>query len=171
MASYMMFSLLLVFISIGTGSGSEITETHMVFYVHDTFTGKNATAMIAAGVNGSSTNVAKFGATVVVDDLVTEQRQKDSKMLGKAKGAYINADASGVNAAASLLWTIAFEAADDSYDSLQLQGVDSFFRSPREVSVVGGTGKYRFARGYAVVSTEYFDGMDSVLKFEVTTRA
>ncbi|GLJ48214.1 hypothetical protein SUGI_1018120 [Cryptomeria japonica] len=170
MSSYKIFTLLLLFVMSSIANGVRIRETNMVFYVH----GKNAAEIVVAGANGSSSEFGKFGTGVVMDVLVTWEPQNDSKVIGKAKGIYLFADASGNRASSPMLITIVFENdknQSDSYNSLQLQGVDDLYGSKREVSVVGGTGKFRFARGYAIITTETVDnGLLPVLKFDVTIR-
>lgn len=41
--------------------------------------------------------------------------------------------------------------------TLEIQGVSRQFENYREVSVVSGTGRFRFARGYATLETLSYD--------------
>ncbi|GLJ25194.1 hypothetical protein SUGI_0482030 [Cryptomeria japonica] len=47
--------------------------------------------------------------------------------------------------------------------------VDPFMQSSeKEVSVVGGTGKLRYARGYAIITLQSSSGLDGNIKFNTT---
>ena len=50
-------------------------ETNMVFYLHDLFVGKNATAVPVAKRSKEAT-VTDFGTLTVIDDAVTEGPKK-----------------------------------------------------------------------------------------------
>ncbi|XP_077252028.1 dirigent protein 11-like [Tasmannia lanceolata] len=54
--------------------------------------------------------------------------------------------------------------------TLEIQGSDRFMLKQREVSVVSGTGVFRFARGYAILETVKLDlgQLNAVIKFNVT---
>lgn len=136
--------------------------------MHDTSTGSNITAITVAGVNGSSSDLLAFGTTLVTDDLLTEGVEPSSKFVGRAKGIYSYADLKG--SSLTLALSAVFENEKFNGSTLQFQGVDPFFSSPREVSVVGGTGKFRYARGYEAVYDARITGFNTIVAFNITLR-
>ncbi|KAF8365043.1 hypothetical protein HHK36_032953 [Tetracentron sinense] len=54
--------------------------------------------------------------------------------------------------------------------TLEIQGADLFFLKYREVSVVSGTGKFRFARGYALLDTAFIDipNSNAIVRWNLT---
>ncbi|KAF3789426.1 hypothetical protein EJ110_NYTH18025 [Nymphaea thermarum] len=52
----------------------------------------------------------------------------------------------------------------------EIQGADRYLQQKREVSVVSGTGEFRYARGYAVLETVELDAPNAVIKFNLTIR-
>jgi len=147
----------------------------MVFYMHDNLTGKNETAFPVAGFNGSSSDPGKFGTLIVINDVimkrpqVTESDTDPDNIVGRAQGAYVNTNP--VNGTDFLmLFTINFQNMDYSGSTLEIQGTERFDRPVREYAVVGGTGKLRYARGYAVVTMESISGLNAVLKLNTTFR-
>ncbi|GLJ34545.1 hypothetical protein SUGI_0694790 [Cryptomeria japonica] len=79
---------------------------------------------------------AAFGMIYVMDDPLTEGPQHNSRAVGRATGMYLS-------------------------DSLK---DDSVFLKQRELSVVGGTGFFRFVTGHAIMETHYSKGLNAVLR-------
>ena len=69
-----------------------------------------------------------------------------------------------------MVFTLIFHNIEYRGSTLEIQGTNRFDHPLSEYAVVGGTGKFRFARGYAVGSTEYTSGENAVLKFNATFR-
>ncbi|XP_058071114.1 dirigent protein 2-like [Magnolia sinica] len=142
-------------------------ETHMVFYLQDWET-DNATSVPVAGTNGTLSSVLNFGTIMVVDDAVTEGPDRQSKQVGRAQGIYVNLALDGSDL--HLLFSVVFTNEKYNGSTLEIQGADRFFLKYREVSVVAGTGLFRYARGHAVLETVYLDlpTLNAVIKFNVT---
>lgn len=139
-------------------------EVNIVFYMHDVVAGSNRTAIqIGAG----STAKPGFGAMVVMDDALTQSPSPDSTVVGRAQGMYLSDSLAVVRSPDSLLaFTAIMESpAEYSGSTLSIQGGNRMFMDQREVSVVGGTGKFRFALGYATVHN-----VSTALLFNVTVR-
>ncbi|TXG64793.1 hypothetical protein EZV62_011787 [Acer yangbiense] len=55
--------------------------------------------------------------------------------------------------------------------SIYILGLNSAMNPVREMSIVGGTGIFRLARGYAIAQTNWFDpasGHDAIVGYNVT---
>ncbi|PNY08621.1 disease resistance response protein [Trifolium pratense] len=86
-----------------------------------------------------------FGSVTVIDDQLTEGHELGSSVVGRVQGFY-------TASSLELGWTA----------------------SPKsEVAVIGGTGKYENARGYAALETllkedqHTTDGVDTILHFNL----
>ena len=168
-------ALMVVIITTSTVDGFNVRsvrtkekETKMVFYMQDWESGKNVTAVPVAGKNGTNSSVLNFATIVAVDDAITEGLDRRSKQIGRAQGIYVNSalDASDLH----LLFSIVFTNEKYNGSTIEIQGADRFFLKQREVSVVSGTGCFRFAKGFAVLETVYLDlaNLNAVIKFNVT---
>ncbi|RWR86325.1 dirigent protein 23 [Cinnamomum micranthum f. kanehirae] len=129
-------------------------KTKMVFYMQDWETGKNVTAVPVAGKNGTLSSILNFATVMVVDDAITEGQDRQSKQIGRAQGIYVNSalDASDLH----LLFSIVFTNKKYNGSTIEIQGADRFFLKQREVSVVSGTGYFRFAQGFAIQGADRF---------------
>lgn len=139
--------------------------TQLLFYMHDVTLGPNATAIPVAAPLGNST-VPGFGTVFVIDDALTEGPSPNSRLIGRAQGMYI-AD-SLKDYSLMLLFTVVLKSGEHNGSTISIQGADRIDLPLREVSVVGGTGRFRFARGYAGIMTHSLDATTAVLKLNVT---
>ncbi|GLJ32157.1 hypothetical protein SUGI_0647410 [Cryptomeria japonica] len=142
-------------------------EEKLVFYMHDILTGKNITGVVVAAVKGLSLS-ENFGTVIVIDDLVTEGPEPSSKTIARAKGLYVISDLRGTNF--DLHFSVVFVNMKYNGSTLEIQGADRYLQKKREVSVVGGTGQFRYARGYAIIETVKLEGVNAILKFSVNIR-
>ncbi|OMO68857.1 Plant disease resistance response protein [Corchorus olitorius] len=96
-----------------------------------------------------------FGAVVMIDDPLTVSPDINSKLVGRAQGIYALASQSE----ASLLMAYNFAFMEGKYNgsTLSILGRNSVFSPVRELPVVGGSGVFRFARGYAEAKTHTFE--------------
>ncbi|XP_057497962.1 dirigent protein 22-like [Actinidia eriantha] len=128
--------------------------THLHFYFHDILSGKNPTAVKIAGAKDAP--VMAFGSTFMIDDPLTEGRELTSKLVGKAQGMYAFA---AQNSLPEFLMVINYEFVEGKYNgsSFSLLGRNPVLNDVREMPVVGGSGLFRLARGYALAHTVWFD--------------
>ncbi|XP_061337333.1 dirigent protein 25-like [Gastrolobium bilobum] len=91
-----------------------------------------------------------FGTMTVFDDELTEGNELGSGLVGKAQGFYI---ASAVDGTSQVMaFTAKFE--ENGYaDSLSFFGVHRTQVSESQLAIIGGTGKYVNAEGYAIIKT------------------
>ncbi|KAJ7947717.1 Dirigent protein [Quillaja saponaria] len=113
-----------------------------------------------------------FGTMTVIDDELTEGIELGSGLLGKAQGFYIVSSEDGVSQ--TMAFTAMFQESGYA-DSLSFFGVHRTAVSESHLAVIGGTGKYVKAQGYAIVKTHLAsnlqqhntDGVETVLQFAV----
>ena len=141
-----------------------LKETNIVFYMHDLVTGSNITAKMVAADPDKPWSAFNFGTVSVADDKLTEEYSWNSREIGRVRGTYFVSavDGSDDNVILSLLFT----TKEFNGSTLEVQGC--IFQN-KELSVVSGTGKFRMARGFAILDTAYFNAstLNSVLKWNV----
>ncbi|XP_062176078.1 dirigent protein 1-like [Alnus glutinosa] len=133
-----------------------LKETNLSLYFQDisAFSAANATVIPVAGIAGKAWTFTQFGTVFVTDDFITESADPNSPEVGRAQGMYVTAGLDGLNSLVMI--SIVFTNKEYSGSTLEIQGVSKQFEAVREVSVVGGTGKFRFARGYVTFETYSF---------------
>ncbi|XP_041003108.1 dirigent protein 22-like [Juglans microcarpa x Juglans regia] len=135
----------------------QLTETKLSLYAQDfsAFGSPNATVIPVAGIAGKAWTFTQFGTLYVSDDTLTETADPKSLKVGQLQGMYITSGLDGLNSHISV--SVVFTSKAYNGSTLQLQGISKQFEAVREVSVVGGTGKFRLARGYATFETYFLD--------------
>ncbi|KAH6777024.1 hypothetical protein C2S51_008336 [Perilla frutescens var. frutescens] len=127
------------------------------FYVQDFRAGggPNATVYVVAESSISATSPTDFGEIHVCDDLLTTQPDQNSEIIGKVQGVTISADfqVSGEG----MYLNFYFTTGDYSGSTLTMLGRNEIMNEEREMPIVGGTGVFRLARGYALSSTYSYD--------------
>ncbi|KAL1554414.1 dirigent protein 1-like [Salvia divinorum] len=121
------------------------------FYAQDVIGGPNATVHEVARAAVSTDALLSFGKVFVIDDVITVGPSADTEALGKAQGIMTSADMETVMMAMS--YNIVFTSGEYNGSVLSVAGRNEVAEERRRLAVVGGTGVFRFARGYAVVST------------------
>ncbi|XP_020583783.1 dirigent protein 22-like [Phalaenopsis equestris] len=161
MASRLLLSFLLfLLISIATSSPPLLSnlkekQTHLHFFFHDIVSGRNATAVPVTKPAAGAHPQSFFGMIAVMDDPLTDGPDRNSTLLGRAQGLYAATD----QEEASLLMTmnLAFTAGKYNGSVLSVLGRNQPLHPVREMPIVGGSGLFRFARGYALARTHWFD--------------
>ncbi|KAH0889765.1 hypothetical protein HID58_052194, partial [Brassica napus] len=102
---------------------------------------------------GAALQHLMFGTITVVDDELTESHELGSAVIGKAQGFYLASSLDGTSQTLSLTVTASHAS---------------------QIAVIGGTGKFEHAKGYAIVETLHnqnnqhiTDGQDTILHFSV----
>ncbi|PON68688.1 Disease resistance response protein [Parasponia andersonii] len=160
--------LVLALAIIFLAQAKELTETQMSLYLQDIAAGPNATLTPIAGIAGKLWTFTQFGTVYVTDDPITETPDPNSALIGRLQGIYVASGLQGRNTYASV--SIVFTSKEYNGSTLELQGNSQQFEQVREISVVSGTGKFRFARGYATFETYFLDQPNaySILRCNVT---
>ena len=136
---------------------ADLNETQLSLYFQDisAFGNPNATVIPVAGIAGKAWTFTQFGTVFVTDDYITETSDPNSPEVGRAQGMYVTAGLDGLNS--HVMISIVFTNKEYNGSTIQIQGVSKQFEAVREVAVVAGTGKFRFARGYATFETYFLD--------------
>ncbi|XP_027364434.1 dirigent protein 18-like [Abrus precatorius] len=87
-----------------------------------------------------------FGTITVIDDVLTSQPELGSQIVGKAQGVYVASSADGTRQ--MMAFTALFEGGEYG-DSLNFYGLYKIGSTMSQLSVIGGTGKFKNARGFA----------------------
>ncbi|XP_050374037.1 dirigent protein 18-like [Argentina anserina] len=102
--------------------------------------------------NGIATQLAAdglglgFGTITVIDDILTSSPDLGSQTLGKAQGIYIASSADGSR---QLMAFTAMMEGGEYNDNLNFFGVYKIGSTMSQLSVTGGTGKFKNANGIA----------------------
>ncbi|XP_015901344.3 dirigent protein 2-like [Ziziphus jujuba] len=144
--------------------------THLHFYLHDTLSGKNPTAIKVAEAKTTNTSSTGFRTVVVMDDPLTEGPEPSSKLVGRAQGLYALASQNEIGLL--LVFNYVFIKGEYNGSTLGILGRNAVFSTVskvREFPIVGGTGIFRFARGYAQARIHKVDPKtgDAVLEHSV----
>lgn len=124
--------------------------THLHFFYHDILEGKNPTVV---QIIDPSTSPSGFGATFMMDNLLTEEQDLTSKHVGRAQGMF--GLASLEDRGMVMLINLAFTEGEFSGSTLSMLGRNPVQDTVRELPIVGGTGVFRFARGYAIAKSHW----------------
>ncbi|XP_058782645.1 dirigent protein 11-like [Vicia villosa] len=123
--------------------------THIHFYYHDIRNNKNPT--IVQIIDSPKNMPNGFGSTFMMDDAMTEGPELSSNHIGRAQGLF------GLSSLHDLgmfmLTNFVFEEGEYAGSSLSMLGRNPISEQNREMAIVGGTGVFRFARGFAVANS------------------
>ncbi|GMH11528.1 hypothetical protein Nepgr_013369 [Nepenthes gracilis] len=122
-------------------------------YWHDIVSGRNPTSVrvVTPPMNTSTS----FGLVRMFDDPLTEGPELSSKLIGRAQGFYASASQEEYG----LLMAMNFAIMEGKYNgsTITVFGRNTVFSKVREMPVIGGTGLFRFARGYVRARTHFID--------------
>ncbi|GAU45797.1 hypothetical protein TSUD_87000 [Trifolium subterraneum] len=131
-----------------TTGGTDIPDQHhtLSFFMHDILGGSNPTARAVTGV---VTNPALNAQVAFAKP--NEGEELGSGLVGKAQGFYIASSVEGTSQV--MAFTAKFE--ENGYeDSLSFFGVHRTTQvSQSQLAIIGGTGKYVNANGFAIIKT------------------
>ncbi|KAB2034723.1 hypothetical protein ES319_D04G105000v1 [Gossypium barbadense] len=139
--------------------------SHLHFYFHDIVSGKNATVIRVAGASSTHRSSSFFGDIYVIDDPLTIKPDINSKMVGKAQGMYAYSSHTEI----SLLMVLNFAFTEGKYNgsTLSVLARNEAFSTMPEMPIVGGTGVFRFARGYAQARTRSMSQVEAIVEYNV----
>ena len=138
--------------------------SHFQFYWHDIVSGRNPSSV---PVIKAPQNTSSFGFLVMIDNPLTLGPNMSSKLVGKAQGFYAGTSQEEV----SLLMVMNFAFIEGKYNgcTITVLGRNPVFHSLREMPVIGGSGLFRFSRGYAQAKTHTLDLKtgDAIVEYNV----
>ncbi|XP_073309158.1 dirigent protein 21-like [Primulina huaijiensis] len=125
------------------------------FFIQDILAGPNQTVYELARSSISSSSPTSFGQVSVVDDLLTVRPERDSEELGRVQGLITSSDLE--IPALTMNLNFVFTSGQYNGSTLSISGRNQIMNATRELPVVGGTGVFRMARGFAITSTYSVD--------------
>ncbi|KAF9606757.1 hypothetical protein IFM89_028133 [Coptis chinensis] len=111
-----------------------------------------------------------FGTITVIDDMLTSGPDLGSQSIGKAQGVYVASSADGTT---QMMAFSAMIEGGEYGDSLNFYGVYKIGSTISQLSVTGGTGKFKNASGFAEVrplvapGQHVTDGAEALLRITV----
>lgn len=145
----------------------QAADTHLHFFLHDVLSGTNPTAVqVIKGpaATGAIPGVS-FGDTTVIDDALTEASSATSAPVGRAQGFYMMSSQSGL--VLMMCVNLLLTTGDYNGSTIAVIGRDDVMATVRELSVVGGTGRFRMATGYVLWKTSSMNGADATVELDV----
>ncbi|XP_030453277.1 dirigent protein 22-like [Syzygium oleosum] len=142
-----------------TSKREKLTRFHL--YVQVKTTGSNATVTIVAQASTTNQSATSFGLVDVFDNALTAGHEMSSKNVGRVQG--MEAFASQSEVALSTFQNFVFTEGKYNGSSLTVVGRNVLSLKVREMPIVGGTGVFRMARGYAQTSTYLSDLKNGLL--------
>ena len=142
--------------------------THLHFYFHDILDGEKPTTLKIINPPNESSH-GPFGATYIIDNPLTREQNLSSKLIGRAQGTYSLASQQG-DFAFKMDINFVFTAGTYKGSSLTMLGRNVIVDEVREMPIVGGTGAFRFARGYALAKTVWYNSTsgNAIEEFNIT---
>ncbi|KAJ3681523.1 hypothetical protein LUZ60_016012 [Juncus effusus] len=138
------------FITLTTGFDFNLgtkQKTHLHFFFHEIGEGPGQTSFIVAGPNRTS---YASQDVLVYDDAMRETADPNSKLIGRVQGIAPLADMADMSA--TIAENFVFTEGEFKGSTLTMVG-----RLPTDLVVerpiIGGTGKFRLARGYGISKT------------------
>ncbi|XP_049399691.1 dirigent protein 22-like [Solanum stenotomum] len=127
--------------------------SHFRFYWHDILSGSKPTSMMI--IPPSKNTTTGFGQMNMIDNALTLGPELSSKIVGRAQGFYGAASLNDVG----LMMVMNFAFIEGKYNgsTFTILGRNPVFEKVREMAVIGGSGLFRFARGYVEASTHSWD--------------
>ncbi|RRT42254.1 hypothetical protein B296_00029410 [Ensete ventricosum] len=165
-ATFPFFLLFLLSAAIAFVDGSSVDPTgekftHVHFYFHETRSGPNTT--VANYKNLTST--PSFAYIGVFDNYLRVGTDPSSALLGRAQGAGVFAMPDGRS---GLLTATEFVFTAGKYNGSTLTMLGMYAAAGEvERSIIGGSGRFRLARGYVLSMVISIDDLRLVAKFDV----
>jgi hypothetical protein len=141
--------------------------SHFNFFFHDIQSGRNPTA-VQIVPPPSNTSKTFFGFVNMFDNPLTLGPELSTKTVGKAQGFY--GSASQEEFALLMVMNFAFIEGKYNGSTLSILGRNPGATSRvREFPVIGGSGLFRFARGYALATTHELNMKtgDAIIEYNV----
>ncbi|XVF00917.1 hypothetical protein REPUB_Repub04eG0043300 [Reevesia pubescens] len=146
--------------------------THLHFFLHDILSGQNPSVVMVARPNMTTAlneTLFPFGSVFVTDDQLTVGPNLTSdQVIGNAQGIYVSASQEALSYV--MYWEFAFTQGEFNGSSFSVFSRYPISLPVRELAVVGGTGQFRLAEGFAQVTTYYanFTSGDAISEHNVT---
>ncbi|KAK6240795.1 Dirigent protein - like 10 [Theobroma cacao] len=134
----------------------KVTKLH--FFFHDIISGQNPTAILVARPNFTTTfndTPIPFGSVYATDDPITVGPNLTSGVIGNARGLWTSTGQDVLTLV--VYWDIGFTQGKFNGSSISVFSRNPITQTERELSIVGGRGKFRMAKGFAQLRTHFAD--------------
>ncbi|KAL4351471.1 hypothetical protein GQ457_06G001900 [Hibiscus cannabinus] len=143
----------------------KVTRLH--FFLHDTMSGKDPSAVTVARPNATTISVP-FGEVIVANDPLTVGPDTTSEVIGNAQGLWVSTGRDVL----TLMVYLDFGFTKGEFDgsSISMFSRNLITETKRELAVVGGRGKFRMAKGFAQLKTYFRNSTlrNSIVEYKVT---
>ncbi|KAG7566122.1 Dirigent protein [Arabidopsis suecica] len=129
--------------------------THLHFYFHDVVSAKKPTSVVVARSPTTNSSATAFGMVAVVDDILTVGPEITSEEVGRAQGIFASTDQNKFSLL--MAFNLVFTKGEFSGSTASMYGRNPIMSKVREMPIIGGTGAFRFGRGYAQAKTFTFN--------------
>ncbi|MED6210521.1 hypothetical protein PIB30_064872 [Stylosanthes scabra] len=127
----------------------KLTTLH--FYYHDILQGENPTVVQIIDPSNKTPN--GIGTTFMMDNALTEGPDLSSKQVGRAQGMFGVASINDDRGMFMLINFVFSQEGEYKGSTLSMLGRNPVLDTVREMPIVGGTGLFRFATGYAIAQS------------------
>ncbi|MED6158973.1 Dirigent protein 19 [Stylosanthes scabra] len=149
------------------GLHKEEKVSHFRVYWHDIVGGKHLSSVQVVPPTNKVNTTTIFGMIRMLDNPLTLRPSLKSKLVGRAQGFYASTGQTELD----LLMAMNFAFVEGKYNgsSITIMGRNPIFNKTRELAVIGGSGLFRFARGYAQLKTYTKDinATDAIVEYNV----
>ncbi|XVF00916.1 hypothetical protein REPUB_Repub04eG0043200 [Reevesia pubescens] len=132
--------------------------THLHFFLHDILSGQNPSAVMVARPNMTTAfneTHSPFGSVYVTDDQLTASPNLTSdQVIGNAQGFWVSTGSRDVLSFVLYL-DFGFTQGEFNGSSFSVLSRNQVMLPVRELAVVGGTGKFRLAKGFIRYTTNF----------------
>lgn len=170
--SLLLFSLCFTLFAVTTRCETDEHMTHLHFYMHDDYTGYAGSLPTAIRIitmpkrSANDTSPRTFGDMVALNNILTEGPSHESEQVGRAQGFAVRVAEGG--SVSDLSLHLVFERGPYEGSSITVHGRIPMDQPVRESVVIGGTGHFRFARGYMLSQNyEYNLATGGVVEIDV----
>ncbi|KAL2320894.1 hypothetical protein Fmac_029863 [Flemingia macrophylla] len=178
--SFTSIMLIFLFLSLATANyyetlspqqlGSPEKLTHIRFYFQELISNQEPSIIITDPPKVMNDAPLPFGSRVVLENQLTLRPELDSKRVGKAQGFYLSATQKpGVELEIVMGFVLTFNEGKFNGSTLSVLGRNHIVSEVREMPIIGGTGAFRFARGFAharTVRVDYTKG-DATIEYNL----
>ncbi|OIT36887.1 PREDICTED: dirigent protein 24-like [Nicotiana attenuata] len=122
---------------------------------------------------GLSLQQLMFGSITVVDNEITEGHELGSAILGRTQGFYLTSSSDGTSHTLALTTLFHGQHEHEVEDTISFFGIHRTATPISHIAIIGGTGKYENAKGYATIETlphvdqHTTDGVETITHFTV----
>ncbi|KAK6120900.1 hypothetical protein DH2020_045357 [Rehmannia glutinosa] len=145
-------------------ANEKVTQLH--FYLHDIVSCPNPTNIPIVVSNSTARSPTYFGLIAAIDDPLTAGPSPDSEIVGRAQGLFGSTSLEEISYHMS--FDFVFTSGKYNGSTLSVIGHNPFLHKYRELSIVGGSGFFRLARGTAILRTLTYNSTtgDAIVEYD-----